>query len=143
VSIPGRLIRKEKQGCEIWGTDISNEIIEKNKKDKDGTKYFQGTIGYQDFLPSDYFDVVFSGEVIEHMDDPNLLFKEAYRILKKGGKLLITTPLVTSVDSPEHVWYFTKDDVKKLYLDNGFKNVTFKDLPDMEYLMVIFSIGVK
>ena len=75
------LIKKEKKDCEIWGTDISDEVIKANKKDKKGIKFFHGYAGHQDFLPSNYFDVVFAGELIEHMDYPEKLFEEAYRIL--------------------------------------------------------------
>ena len=41
------------------------------------------------------FDFVLAAEVIEHFStDPNFFFFEANRILKHGGRLLITTPNV-------------------------------------------------
>jgi len=143
VGIPGRTIMESRKGCEVWGTDISDDIIEKNKKKDPDIQYFQGYVGYQDFLPSDYFNVVFAGEIIEHIDEPNKLFEEAYRVLKKGGKLIISTPREGAVYSSEHIWEYTEPDVEKLYFDVGFKSVLFKPLHDMEYLKVIFSVGVK
>lgn len=143
VGISGRMIKEKYPESEVWGTDISDEIINKNKKENLEIKYYQGYAGYQDFLPSDYFDVVFSGELIEHLDDPNVLFKEAYRILKSGGKLCISTPHEDAVTSPEHVWEFTEDDVKYLFASNGFKDVEFKDLHNLEHLVIIFALGVK
>jgi ubiquinone/menaquinone biosynthesis C-methylase UbiE len=143
VGVPGNNILKTKKGCEVWGTDISDDVIERNKNRNPDIQYFQGYVGYQDFLPVDYFDVVFAGEIIEHIDEPNKLFEEAYRVLKKGGKLIISTPREEAIGSPEHIWEYTEEDVEKLYLDAGFTEVTFMKLPNMEHLKIIFSIGVK
>lgn len=44
-----------------------------------------------------YFDFVLCGEVIEHMEiDPMFMLSEVNRVLKDGGKLLVTTPNVLS-----------------------------------------------
>ncbi|MFC1589022.1 class I SAM-dependent methyltransferase [Pseudomonadota bacterium] len=40
----------------------------------------------------DFFDVVISTEVIEHLYSPQLLPQYAHKVLKPGGKLFITTP---------------------------------------------------
>lgn len=143
VGIPGKTILETRKDCEVWGTDISDDVIENNKKRDPDIKYFQGYVGYQDFLPNDYFDVVFAGEIIEHLDEPIKLFEEAYRVLKKGGKLIISTPREEAVSSPEHVWEFTEQDVEKLYFDSQFKSVLFKQLENTEHLVIIFSIGIK
>jgi len=143
VGIPGRTIKKERRGCEVWGVDISDEIIELNTKNDPFSHYYEGHIGALDFLPKKYFDVVFAGEVVEHMQRPEDLFTDAYRILKKGGRLIVTTPQNDRVTSPEHVWYFTEDDVKKFYHDAGFKNMKFVKLDDLDHLMVIFGVATK
>jgi len=143
VGIPGRMVKEQRKGCEIWGTDISDEIINKNNAENLGIKYFQGYAGYNDFLPSDYFDTVFSGELMEHLDDPNVLFAEAYRVLKEGGKFVVSTPQDDAVTSPEHVWEFTKDDVRDYYVKNKFKDVRFKDLHNLEHLVIILGVGIK
>jgi ubiquinone/menaquinone biosynthesis C-methylase UbiE len=138
-----KLVKKTYPDTEVWGTDISDKAIEDNTKENPSIKYLQGYIGYQKFLPSNYFDFVLCGEVIEHLDDPKLLFKEAYRILKDKGTLIVTTPMEDHVYSEEHIWEFTKDDVNKFFIDAGFKNIKFVDLLDMEYLIVIFAVGEK
>lgn len=143
VGVLGREVKKRRKGCEIWGVDISDRVLEANKKDDPDIEYRQGYAGYCDFLPNNYFDVVFSGELIEHMDNPLELFKEAYRILKKGGKLIITTPIGKRVDSPEHMWYFDKNDIKNFFESAGFKKPKFVKLPDMEHLIVFFAVGEK
>jgi len=42
------------------------------------------------------FDLVFAGEVLEHLHDPNALVRGARTILRPGGYLLITTPNLAS-----------------------------------------------
>ena len=40
----------------------------------------------------DFFDIVICSQVIEHLKNPQLAVKEIYRVLKKGGMAIITTP---------------------------------------------------
>jgi ubiquinone/menaquinone biosynthesis C-methylase UbiE len=143
VGVLTRIIQKERQGCEVWGTDISDEVIGNNTAEDPKTKYLVGFAGEQKDLPSNYFDIVFSGEVIEHMDVPESLFSEAYRILKPGGKLIVTCPKDDNVRSSEHLWYFDKDDMVKFYKDAGLKEPEFIELDGVEYLVVFFCVGVK
>lgn len=143
VGLPCRLVREKRKSCEIWGVDISSEVIKNNKKDEPSIRWEQGYIGGLSFLPKDYFDVVFCGETIEHLDNPREAFIDAYTILKKGGKFIITTPIENHIQSPEHIWEFAKDDIEKLYTDTGFGKPEFINLPDMEHLMVFFAVGIK
>jgi SAM-dependent methyltransferase len=43
-------------------------------------------------LSSDYADIAYSFEVLEHVWDPAAVIREMVRVLKPGGTLLITTP---------------------------------------------------
>ena len=47
-------------------------------------------------LPNESFDICFSTEVIEHLNNPSNLIFESYRILKTNGFFILTTPNVHS-----------------------------------------------
>ena len=47
---------------------------------------------------SDFFDFIIYTETIEHVEQPNKLKDDIYRVLKKKGKVLITVPFMF----PEH-----------------------------------------
>ena len=48
-------------------------------------------------LPDSFAQLVFALEIVEHLTSPFLLMTEAYRLLKSGGHLVITTPNVTRI----------------------------------------------
>lgn len=43
-----------------------------------------------------FFDVIFCGEVIEHIENMDMFLKELHRVLKDDGNILISTPNVNS-----------------------------------------------
>lgn len=143
IGIFTSMVKETYPDCDVWGVDISQAAIDENQKLHKNINYRQGYIGSLDLVVEDSFDVVFAGEVLEHLDDPDFLFSDAHRALKPGGKLIITTPLEEAIQSEEHTWYFSKADVEQLYEDNGFAFERFVDLPDMEWALVIFAVGRK
>ena len=42
--------------------------------------------------PDKQFDIIYSGEVIEHLYNPDFMLTECNRVIKKDGLLVITTP---------------------------------------------------
>jgi SAM-dependent methyltransferase len=76
------------------------------------------------------FDVVFAGELIEHLSDPRTALVEFDRVLRPGGTLVLTTPnrhrLANRVDgsdrpySPDHLSELTYDEVCALFDATGF-----------------------
>lgn len=143
VGVFTKLAKATYPNCEVWGTDISSRVIADDMAESPEIIYHHQYIGRQDKVPSDYFDVVFCGETIEHLDDPAVLFQDAARVLRRDGQLIITTPLQESFQSPEHVFFFDYEDVEQLYQTNGFSFKWFVYLPDMEHLYVIYAIGRK
>ncbi len=62
--------------------------------------------------------------VLEHLPDYNLAFSETYRILKKGGYLIGSTPFLYQVHSaPNDYFRFTKDFLNLKLKNNKFNNI--------------------
>ena len=65
------------------------------------------------------FDIVLCTEVLEHVSDPKLAIKEMIRVLKPGGKLIITAPFCSLTHfAPYHFYsgfnrYFYEDVLKE------------------------------
>jgi SAM-dependent methyltransferase len=62
------------------------------------------------------FDICFSVEVIEHLNNPQNIIDEVHRVLKPGGRLFLTTPNVHSIAqkirflfADEFYWFRDKD----------------------------------
>jgi SAM-dependent methyltransferase len=137
------LVYKTRKNVEVWGVDISDAVIASNSAKTPKIIYKQGYVGDLKDIPTNYFDSVFSGEVLEHLTIPKNLFLDAYRALKPGGKFILTTPYDHTIESEEHLWYFTPDDIEDLYRNNGFDPIEFIHLPHLEHLYVIMTVGIK
>lgn len=99
-------------GARHYGVDIDPVAIDlaRHKVAKLGidTCSFQVGNGYSLNLPDQYFDTVVVAEVLEHVDDPKLIIKEAYRVCKPGGKVIISVPNRYSIPDPDHLNIFSK-----------------------------------
>jgi ubiquinone/menaquinone biosynthesis C-methylase UbiE len=67
-------------------------------------------------LADNSFDYVVSFQVIEHIEDDHLFVKEIYRVLKPGGKVIITTPnrKLSLTRNPWHVREYTASGLQQL-----------------------------
>lgn len=81
---------------EISGVDGEPEAIEACKTIYKGQDYQVGNL-YDLKYKNNYFDAVIMREVIEHFIHPEKAVKEIQRILKPGGKYIITTPNYNSL----------------------------------------------
>jgi len=64
------------------------------------------------------FDVVLCVAILEHLEEPIKAISEMRRVLKPGGKIIISVPFMFPIhDSPRDYWRFTKYGLKKLFTD--------------------------
>ncbi len=91
------------------GLDKIGEIIEMLKGKYPGMDFRQAVIPpFVDFRDNS-FDTIVSFQVIEHIENDKLFLQEIYRMLKPGGKAIISTPNITHTLSrnPWHVREYT------------------------------------
>lgn len=75
----------------LVGVDISNTAIKLAKKKFPGITFQQADLEHLSFV-DESFDLVYSAFVLEHLSDPEQMLREAIRITKSGGKLLLIAP---------------------------------------------------
>lgn len=72
---------------QVCGVDLDPRVLGNPFLDE-GVVSDAGTIPY----PDSCFDVVIADNVMEHLDYPENVFDEIFRVLRPGGKLLFKTP---------------------------------------------------
>jgi 2-polyprenyl-3-methyl-5-hydroxy-6-metoxy-1,4-benzoquinol methylase len=77
------------------------------------------------------FDVIHASHVIEHMNNPSLFVREAYRILKPRGYFFVTTPNIAGFQAKffgsrwrsaifDHLYLFSIKTIRRLMEQTGF-----------------------
>lgn len=71
-------------------------------------------------IPSDSFDYFITFQVIEHIQNDVKLVEEMHRVLKPGGKLILTTPNIkmSLTRNPWHIREYTVKELETLLLKN-------------------------
>ena len=89
-------------------------------------------------LASDSFECILLSEVIEHLERPQISIKEAARVLRPGGRLLVTTPnyrsfwplmeravdmlnMAPKMAGEQHISRFHSKSLKNLLIESGLK----------------------
>lgn len=72
-------------------------------------------------------DVVLSSQVLEHVADPGLYLREAYRVLRPGGSLVLSTHgIMIYHKDPVDYWRWTGEGLNKAVADVGFEVTRFE-----------------
>jgi 2-polyprenyl-6-hydroxyphenyl methylase/3-demethylubiquinone-9 3-methyltransferase len=127
-------------GATVLGVDVAEEPLRRARELHPGLDLRlvadQGVWG----LPDASFDVVWAGEVIEHVADTAAWLSEVRRVLRPGGRLLLSTPahgrlamlrlalsrraLAEHFDPRgEHLRFYTRDTLRGLLEDFRFEPV--------------------
>jgi 2-polyprenyl-3-methyl-5-hydroxy-6-metoxy-1,4-benzoquinol methylase len=79
-------------GARVVGVDVAEEPLRRARARDPGLKVrlIDGEGPWE--LPDAAFDVVWAGEVIEHVVDTAAWLSEVRRVLRSGGSLLLSTP---------------------------------------------------
>jgi len=79
--------------------------------------------------PDASFDVVLSTQVLEHVTDPGLYLAECHRVLKPGGRLLLSTHgLMVYHPDPVDFWRWTCAGLQRAVTDAGFRITRFEGI---------------
>ncbi|MBV6429336.1 MAG: Ubiquinone/menaquinone biosynthesis C-methyltransferase UbiE [Haliscomenobacter sp.] len=97
-------------------------------------------------FPDNYFDLVHSHHVFEHLNNPFEAAAEVFRVLKPGGKFFIEVPnqfdnihffryrmmgkvpvRKRGIRSIHHLYFFSKKNLQELLQNAGFNNVQVTD----------------
>jgi len=71
---------------------------------------------------NNFADAILLFNVIYILEDPGAVLKEIHRILKPGGKLFFTSPLIfNEAKEPSDYWRFTSGALDKLLKESGFE----------------------
>ena len=91
----GSFIIKFKKHCETFGVDISQNAI--NMAKEAGINAYQADVS-SERLPfqDEYFDIIYMGDVIEHLTNPDFAINEVARVIKTNGFLVLSTPNLAS-----------------------------------------------
>ena len=141
--------------------DKITQVVEALKKKFPDLDFHQAVFPPFGHVKDHSFDTVVSFQVIEHLKDDNLFLSEIYRVLRPGGRAILTTPNIkkTLSRNPWHIReytarqlialaakYFQKAEIKGItgnkkvmtyYLENkkSVERITRFDIFNLQYLL--------
>jgi len=127
-------------GCDVVAVDVAEEALRRARARVPGLDARRVDEGAPLPLEEDAVDVVWAGEVLEHVVDVVGLLADVRRVLRWGGRLLVTTPYHGRValawlalrgqaleehfdPRADHLRFFTARSLRSLLAVAGFADV--------------------
>jgi len=116
-----------------YNTQISDKLNAENN-----ITFIQANIPPLKGIEDNSVDFVVTFQVIEHIKDDKQFLREIYRVLKPGGKMILTTPniLMSLTRNPWHFREYTPDKMREV-LESSFEKYelrgVFGNEKTMEY----------
>jgi 2-polyprenyl-3-methyl-5-hydroxy-6-metoxy-1,4-benzoquinol methylase len=116
-------------GWDSWGIDPSSWAV--SEAVRNGLQVVEGTLETAGF-PDSHFDVVTLWDVIEHVSDPALELRQAHRLLRPGGLLVVHTMDIDSLVArlmgrrwpwlmEMHLYYFSQRTLREMVRRAGYQ----------------------
>lgn len=112
---------------ELAGADLSEPQLAVNRRAMPGCQFYAMDLGVPDAVPESLagrFGVVTASEVIEHVDHPDELLRNARRLCAPGGRLLLSTQSGQVGETERrvgHLRHFTAAEMSSLLESTGWQ----------------------
>ena len=107
--------------------DKYNTQISKELKIENNITFIQANIPPLIAIEDNSIDFVVTFQVIEHIEDDEMFLQEIHRVLKPGGKVILTTPnvMMSLTRNPWHTREYTPEQMEDA-LESSFSNYELK-----------------
>ncbi len=133
----GRGVEVLTQACDHYtGVDKIEGLVKELQSKYPGSKFIAANIPPLSGLEDNTYDWIVSFQVIEHIKDDHAYLQEIKRVLKPGGKAIITTPnkKFTLTRNPWHIREYTVTELAEL-CKKYFEKVDLKGVRGNEKIM--------
>ena len=112
--------------------DKYDSPIESSLKEKNNIEFYKMNDPPLKFEDNS-IDFVVTFQVIEHIKDDKKFVQEIHRVLKPGGKLILTTPniLMSLSRNPWHIREYNPSEMKNV-LKKSFSDIKLKEFMEMK-----------
>lgn len=129
-----------KAADQYTGIDKNEDLIAALSAEYPKATFIAANIPPLSRVANDTFDYIVTFQVIEHIENDDLFIKEAHRVLKPGGKLLLTTVNKTFslTRNPWHVREYYADGLQSL-MNRYFPTVETRGIHGNEKVMTYYE----